>query len=215
MYSEFYNSFVDNYNAGKQRDANIALLNELGRLLAEQRDDFIFLMSESGIAVNAGMSDDEIIHHFIEHIGKNDDLALGTSILVSINNKKIGFDGEEVINDSSVKGVFRSIKENFSGADGLVGAISGAVKSVADATKQGLVNRGKKQHGLTDALVSKHQAKVEMQKQASKTKAIKAQAEAKAQAEKEKTTKVIVISVVGLVIVASTIAAVIYFKKKK
>lgn len=207
----FHSSFSDCYNNSKLSDANIVLMNVLGELLVNKRSDFVFLLNESSIEANEAMTDQQLTDLFLENVGKNNKLALGASLFVNMNNKQIGFDGEEKVNDSMVKAGYYTLQDQFSNAGGL---LLGALQGIAGLGKSFIDDKHEKQFGAVDMLKQKQAAQAAMQQQILKQRAIQLQAQAKAADAKAKKKRLIIIvgsSVLGLLIIVGTL---IYFKRK-
>ncbi len=207
----FHSSFSGCYNNSKLFDANIVLMKVLGDLIVHQRSDFVFLLNESGIEANEGMTDEQLVTLFIENVGKNNKLALGTSLLINMNHKQIGFDGEEKVNDSMVKAGYYTLQDQFSNAGGLFG---GTIQAVAGLGKSFIDDQHEKNFGAVDQLKQQQAAKQAIQQQILKQRAIQLQAEAKAADAKAKKKRLIIIvggSFLGLLILVGTI---IYLKRK-
>jgi hypothetical protein len=96
LIDDFNTEFNINISRGDLKSANATILNELGRLAIDQRNDFIHLLRESGINVNEKISDTDLIDVYVENLPINKHLALGSSLLVNHYNKVQGFDGEEI-----------------------------------------------------------------------------------------------------------------------
>lgn len=215
------------------RNANEFLMAQLGGILVKDRANFINLLNESGIHADENMDERQLMSLFIENININKQLILGTSLLINSHNKTTNFDGEEEMNDDSVRSSFSAI-ETYYGADeqqtagsaganvlgkaasgGVVGAIAGALGEGAKLGNTIAINRGKKQNAISDMLAKKEESKNAMVQGIIAQKSKMAEAKLKAQEFASKNKKTILI--VGGVVLGLTIlgVAIYYIKKKK
>tara|TARA_R110001592_G_scaffold47163_3_gene149636 strand:+ start:1223 stop:1882 length:660 start_codon:yes stop_codon:yes gene_type:complete len=82
--------------------ANNLLMRNLGKTIISNKSDFIDLLNENGIEADVSMPPGQLIELFINNTS-NKDLLIGASLLIELNKRKIGFDGEHHVNDSNVK----------------------------------------------------------------------------------------------------------------
>lgn len=214
----------------KQHDlekANRVVMNEIANLFLKKREDFIFLLKNSGIAVEENMTDGELIDLFLANIHNNKKLILGTAFFISHNNKLQNFDGDSEHNESGIKATTKVLYNYFDAEEydeynsekdedssNAVGAIATAVGGLANLGTGVLAAQQKKKYGATDLLAKKQEAKTQM------VQAILAQRQAQQaaaqQKEKEQSKqKKIIIIVTGVILFTAVIGTVIYFKTKK
>lgn len=220
LYDNFIDEFSSSFNSGDIGGASASIMREIGRLLVNKKDDVVHLLNESGIYADEHMGDAHLIELFVNNIPNNKRLALGTSVLINMNNQKSGFDGKQKVSDGSVKSCYYVIRENFSSVLG--SGILGAVGQLAGLGGKIIDNQQKKKTGVIDALQKQKDAKSQIITQALKMKQEQAKAQAAAQtavsakeAKSAKTKKIIIIalsSVVGLVVI---IGGIIYMRKNK
>ena len=98
-YTDELTEYVLNENIG---GANEVLMKKLGEVLINNKKDFIDLLNENGIEADISMSHSQLIELFIDNTDDKD-LLIGASLLIGLNNKRIGFDGEDHISDEKVK----------------------------------------------------------------------------------------------------------------
>jgi hypothetical protein len=110
---DFYSEFGSALNEGNVSLANASLMKELAAILVNNKQDFIDLLNESGISADIDMSDAELIKLFVDNAPTNKKLIFGASLLVNIKNKKVGFDGEDEIDDNIVKQSYFTMKSCF------------------------------------------------------------------------------------------------------
>ena len=120
MAKEFYNDLI-NYVASSDTDnANTLLMKELGKSLVKNKENFVELLTSSGVAANDSMSDVELIDAFVDNLANNKTLMISAAYMV---NKQISFsnaDGEEQISDTGDKLSYTVMYDFFneSGIDG-------------------------------------------------------------------------------------------------
>jgi len=174
MYSKEFENFIDNYNAGDYCAACESLITELGTMVDTHRADFITLLVESGIQADSTMSDEKLIDLFVENLNKNKNLCVGASMLVNMNNKKLNFDGEHVVNNEAIKAGYDVLQEGSSNFWGAL--VKGGAKLAGNVIKNVQANKQK------GSAVAKQKMLAASQK--------KKQAAAKAKAEAERKKKV-------------------------
>ena len=135
---------------GQIIEANEVLMAELGRILVTKQSDFVEMLNEAGIDADTDMPDEELVDLYIDNIDTNNDLMLGSSVLVNHWNQKSGYDGEGELSDDGVKkgyGVLRAYytdpyqDEEYSNVIPLLGMIGKGVKNLwqnRDRIKQGI-----------------------------------------------------------------------------
>ena len=210
--TKFYNSLLEHIRANETNYANGVIMQELGRILAEDRENFVLLLRNSGLPATAQNSDADLVEMFLDNLPHNRSLLAGAALLVNHNNKTVGFDGEEELSDAGVKAVHkvmfnhfvgaRAVKD-FSSAEGEGGgkgaAWAAAIKSIVDVGgKVGgdvLQRQHQKKRGATDLLYKKQQAKIDMAQAASERRTIQQQALIKEKADKQKTNRRLIIGI--------------------
>jgi hypothetical protein len=110
---DFYSEFSSALNEGNVSGANAALMKELSAILVRDKSDFVDMLNESGVDADVSMTDAELIQLFVDNASKNKKLILGAALLVNVHNKKMGFDGDEEIDDDSVKQSYFTMKSCF------------------------------------------------------------------------------------------------------
>lgn len=214
----------------KQHDlekANRVVMNEIANLFVKKREDFIFLLKNSGISVEDNMTDGELIDLFLANIHNNKKLILGTAFFISHNNKLQNFDGDSEHNESGIKATTKVLYNYFDAeqydeynsekdeeTSNAVGAIATAVGGLANLGTGILSAQQKKKYGASDLLAKKQEAKTQM------VQAILAQRQAQQAAAQQKQKeqskqKKIMIIVTGAILLTAIIGTVIYFKTKK
>jgi hypothetical protein len=225
--SNYYQQLADYLKQHDLEKANRVVMNELANLLVKKREDFVFLLQNSGLNANNDMFDGELVDLFLSNIHNNKKLLLGTAFFISHNNKTENFDGESEHNESGLKATTKVLYNYFDAANydtyntsedeetsNVVGAIAGAVGSLATLGSGIVAGQQKKKYGASDLLAKKQEAKTQM------VQAILAQREAQQAAAKQKQEiqakqKKIIIVVTGITLLAATIGIVIYINKKK
>lgn len=214
----------------KQHDlekANRVVMNEIANLFVKKREDFIFLLKNSGISVEDNMTDGELIDLFLSNIHNNKKLILGTAFFISHNNKLQNFDGDSEHNESGIKATTKVLYNYFDAeqydeynsekdeeTSNAVGAIATAVGGLANLGTGILSAQQKKKYGASDLLAKKQEAKTQM------VQAILAQRQAQQAAAQQKQKeqskqKKIMIIVTGAILLTAIVGTVIYFKTKK
>jgi hypothetical protein len=225
--SNYYKELADYLKQHDLEKANRVVMNELANLLIKKREDFVFLLQNSGLDANNNMFDGELVDLFLSNIHNNKKLLLGTAFFISHNNKIENFDGDSEHNEGGLKATTKVLYNYFDAAyydsyntnedeetSNVVGAIAGAVGSLATLGSGIVAGQQKKKYGASDLLAKKQEAKTQM------VQAILAQREAQQAAVKQKQEiqakqKKIIIVITGITLLAATIGIVIYINKKK
>lgn len=108
--------------------SNSVVMYELGKALANDRDNFLEVLENAGIEVNQDATTKELVDRFVENAPRNKKLLLGASYLINHQDRVIGFDGSEQINEEGIKSKYKIMDEYFNEEhSNWVGAIAGAV----------------------------------------------------------------------------------------
>ena len=220
LYTDFCQQFNQSVNQGDVNAAHRALMQELGRILVRDKQDFVDLLNESGYEAELIDSDIDLIDTFSDNVAHSPSLMLGASMLTAAHNKKMSFDGEdEYLDDDLVKDGYRVMQSSFSGQvdeehSNVVAAILGAAAAGAGLTKSAL-DRKRERESVGRTLAE--------QKEASKQQIIQGVLQAKQQQAEEaklkqqesaKTRRTIYIAG-GAVLAITVLAIVIYSIKKR
>lgn len=185
----------------KQHDlkkANHVVLNELARLIVEDRNSFIYMLQNADVPVTADSDDVELINEFLSGIHSNKKLRLGASMLISHHNKVECFDGETEHSEDGLRATSKILYNYFdsdyydhgneeeegdeqtSNIAGFGQAIAGAVGEVAKLGGGVIENQRAKKNGAMDLFKKKQESKDQM------VQAIMAQRQANLNATKTK-----------------------------
>jgi len=110
---DFYSEFSSALNEGNVSEANATLMKELAAILVRDKSDFVDMLNESGVIADIDMSDAELIQLFVDNASTNKKLIIGAALLVNVHNKKMGFDGDDEIDDNIVKQSYFTMKSCF------------------------------------------------------------------------------------------------------
>ena len=231
-YTDFYSEFNQNISSNDLHTANITLMKELGNILVRNKKDFVDLLNESGIDASLNDSNVDLVNLFINNIDTNRKLILGSSMLIAMHNKQMGFDGEDELSDQGIKNSYKVMKEyfidDFSNSDGpigastvggaasggVVGAIAGAIGDIAKTTGKISEGQQKKKYGGLDLVSKKEASKQAMIQSILDQKKLQADTARKQQEEKNKTKKIVYI-IGGSVLAIGILGFVVYMVKRK
>lgn len=228
MSNDFYNKLTDYLKSHDIANANNVIMQELGNILIKDKTDFVLLLNYADLPANVKMSDSELITLFIDNIHNNRKLLIGAAFLVSNHNKQQSFDGEQEISDTGTKAVHKVMFSYFDAghydnlddsgeemSSAVGGAWAGAVDSVAKLG--GGITQGiqKKKAGAFDTAAKKQDAKNAMVQSVLDQRKAQAEALRVKNESAAKTKRIVIISVVGLVVVAGIVGAIVYYKKNK
>ena len=148
MNFDFHSNFNSSVENCDFESANKCLMTELGNILVRDKGDFVDMLNESGISASKSMTDAQLVNLFMDNVKSNKKLILGASLLANIHNKKMGFDGEDEINDGAVKTGYAVMNSYFNdeGYEGIdeeksnlipFGLIFKGAKALLDKRKDG------------------------------------------------------------------------------
>ena len=217
LQENLYSSFVESYNDGDMKTATLSLMKELGNIFVRNKEDFVYLLNESGIPATMEMTDSNLIDLFIANIGRSRKLVLGASMLVNMHNKQMGFDGDEELSDIGVKGGYSAICSYFEDYSNAIDPVTAIAQGVGELAKVGgkiSDAQQKKKYGMMDLAAKQKEAKAAMIQQILANKQVQIDAATKQKETKAKTTRLILI-VGGAVLVVALIVGVVILNKGK
>jgi len=234
LYTDFCTEFNKSVNRGDVNAAHVALMQELGRILVRDKQDFVDLLNESGYEAHLTDSDIDLVDTFVRNVDRSPSLMLGASMLTAAYNRKMGFDGEdEYLNDDLVKTSYNVMVSYFGGqaysnstgpiglstlggaaSGGLAGTIVGAVGDVAKATSSISQAQQRKKYGSQDIASQKEESKQQLIQGIIDAKKQQAELAKKEQEEKAKTRRTLYIAG-GAILAIATIGVVIYVIRKR
>lgn len=224
--NENFHSKLNQYSKSHDiANANRVIMEELGKILIKDREDFITLLKYSDVNVPTEASDAELINLFINNIGKNHKLLIGASFLTNQHNKQMGFDGEEKISDEGVKTAHQTMFSYFdSGAYGEdmsyaggdpISAIADAVGGLTKLGSKGIDARQKKKFFGSDLAAKKEESKQQLIQSVLEQRRAQQESVQKQQIEKQKQKKIIIIASASVIGIGLLIGLAIYLKNKK
>jgi hypothetical protein len=217
LIEDFFPEFKIGVKKGDTKVANNAIMKQVGNYIVNKRQDFVDLLKESGIEADINDSDSKLVNLFVTNIGKNRELAMGTSLLMHWDNREYGVDGSD--NKQSIQAGYHAIC-NFFGNEEISNfippaAVAGAITEVSKVGSQLLEGSQKKKYGVTDAIQKQQEAKTAIAQQVLAQRQIQLEQAAKAKEAEAKTTKIIVISVSAVVVIGIVGLLIYKFKSKK
>lgn len=219
-YTDFCKEFNTSIERGDLNTSYNSLMQELGRILVRDKQDFVDLLNESGYEAEITDSDIELVDTFVENVPYSPSLMLGASMLTAAHNRKMGFDGEDnYLDDNLVKNGY-AVMTNYFNGENSSNAVGAIVAGTLAATTAG-VNLARTQQEQKRERESAGRKAYE-QKEASKQQIItgilegkKQQQEAlKSQQERESKTKNILYIAGGAVVGIAIIGFIIYNIRK-
>jgi hypothetical protein len=220
LLEDFNTQFRQNVQGNNVSGVRDTIMRELGRILVDDKQDFVNLLRESGIDASPSDSTMDLIDAYSQNIPNNKKLMLGSSLLVQQKNKVVGADGTSQISDSNVKVGYEVLKscfdaESYSNAVDPVTAIAEAVGKLAETQGKGIdlahtVVKGKQQQKFGGQQLA-------AQQNAAKTSLLQAAFDyKKSKGEKEGGSKTgIILGVAGLLVVGIIIAVVVVKRRNK
>ncbi len=225
MNNAFFYSLKEYIRDRDTDNAAQTVMQELGRLMVHDRDNFITLLKFASLPADDSMSDAELIKLFVDN-SNNRKLLISAAFFINQNNKKVGFDGESEVSDAGVKAVHKVIYNYFDAYRPMEysnagGAWAGAIDTLGKLGGNIVANQRSKKNGVIDMLAKREetaqkqaQAQIAMAKAAAEQRRAQQAAAIKAKAEKDKRKKIFLWTGVGFgaLVVTGTI---IYFVRRK
>jgi hypothetical protein len=210
-----YNDFCSEFNVciekGDYETANTLISKELGTILAQNKRDFVDLLTESGVPASNMDSNIFLIDKFVDNVPYNNKLRAGAALLVNQYNQELNFDGKKQINKDNVKNCYRVMsnqyneRKSYAGADPVT-AIAGAVGSLADVSSTALKGQQQKRGAGLEYAKQRDAQRADLMK----TLAEKQKVEAESKSKMNKTLMIIGGSLLGLAVLGFT-----FYKLKK
>lgn len=113
MNSNFHTQLKRFIDLHDNENANRVIMCEIGRSLAKNKDDFREVIESANIVVPKNAGEIQLVDAFCKNAPSNRKLLLGASFLINHNNKKVGIDGEELVDDRAVKDTYKTMYEYF------------------------------------------------------------------------------------------------------
>lgn len=201
-----FSLFESEYSKGNLANANVYLMYVMAELLVKDRENFVHLLNESGIEASVNDKDALLIDKYVSGL-VNKKLILGTAILIAQHNKKMGFNGDESLDDSTIKNIYDSMKvyyadDNYSYVSAVADPVSAVATALGEGAKLGTAITNKKGKAV-EILAQKQQAKQSLVENALKTRQAQIEAETKQKEISAKNKKILYISlgVAGVLLV--------------
>lgn len=146
MAKEFYNDLINYVALSDTDNANALLMKELGKSLVKNKENFVELLTSSGVAANDSMSDVELIDAFVDNLANNKTLMISAAYVVNKQNSFSNADGEEQISDNGVKLSYKVMYDFFneSGIDGDDFRNADGKEEMSNYIPIGLIKKGAK-----------------------------------------------------------------------
>lgn len=218
LYTDFCTEFNRSVKKQDVSSAHRALMQELGRILVRDKQDFVDLLNESGYEAELIDSDIDLVDTFVENVPYSPSLMLGASMLTAAHNRKMGFDGEdEYLDDSLVKSSYNVMYSYFGeeeSSNAIGAAIVGAVGAGAGLTKEALERKREKESSGRKAYEQKEASKQQMVQGILEAKK-QQQDQLRAQQQDEAKNKRLIYIIGGSVLAVAIIGIAIYAIKKR
>ncbi len=217
--SRFYYNLAEFVRVHDTENANSVIMQELGRILVHDRENFITLLKYSGVPADDSMSDSQLIDMFIQNC-QNRKVLISAAFLINQHNKRESFDGQPEISDKGVKRVHTVMYNYFEGYapqqySNVGGAWAGALDSVAQLGGKITEAQRAKKSGATDMLMKQKEAKQSLLDSALEQRKLQQQGALKQQAEKDKRTKIIIIAGASVLVLGLGVIGIVMYNRHK
>jgi len=109
------------------------ILWTLGDCLANDKEEFIDLLTESGVSATNLDSDEQLSEKFVANVGQNKELLIGAAYLCAFNTSSVSFSGEKVVKNDQVHEVGKELFNYFEMSDRLEEHSNLDSKSILDS----------------------------------------------------------------------------------
>lgn len=206
MLTDFHKELSIYLKAKQGSNAHKLILNELGKCLVNEKENFVEVLNNAGIPSSNDDSEIVLIEKFVQNAPTNKKLLLGASLLVNHTNKVTNFDGEKEVSDAGVKNTYKTLYYN-------IGGVADLVKGVVDVGGNIYQKESAKKTQFSDALIKQREARQQMLQSALNEK--KSQSDIKTQGKNTKRKSKTTLIIVASALVGLTIIGVIIYKIRK
>jgi hypothetical protein len=204
--TDFHKELSDYLRAKQGGNATNLILNELGKCLVQEKDNFVEVLNNAGIPASSNDGEVILVEKFVQNAPNNKKLLLGASLLVNHKNKVTNFDGEEVVSDAGVKNTYKTLYYN-------VGGVGDILKGVVETGSKIYEKESAKQTQFSDALKKQRDTRQQLLQSALNEK--KAQSDSKKSSGNTKRKKKTTLIIIGSALVGVTIIGLIIYKVRK
>jgi hypothetical protein len=204
--TDFHKELSDYLRAKQGRNANNLILNELGKCLIQEKENFVEVLNNAGIPASSNDGEVVLVEKFVQNAPTNKKLLLGASLLVNHKNKITNFDGEEEVSDAGVKNTYKTLFYN-------VGGVGDLIKGAVDVGGKIYERESGKQTQFSDALKKQRDTRQQLLQSALTEK--KAQSDSKKDSGNTKRKKKTTLIIIGSALVGLTIIGLIIYKVRK
>jgi hypothetical protein len=223
MKPDFQKKMNDFIMSNNDREATFVVFRELGKLLADNKEDFKEVLQSANVAVPYDADDNTLIDLFISNAPQNKKLLISSAFFINHKNAYLNADGDLEISDDAVKQTYSLLDDyfDFDGDNDFYSAGGGApadpVSAIATALGKGAElgtaitqAKSKRQFGTIDAATKMREGKSEMFKALIEKKKAREEARSKSALQASKNKRIIIIGAVSLVVI---IVGIIAYKK--
>ena len=194
---------------------NQYVMQEVGRTIAFDPQKIIDLLESNDFDIESSISPIKLGDFYLQELPYNDGLKLGTAYLIEKQNSS--FTGE--VSNENIYASFDALSdywdEDVEDMSNVAGLIGGIVKGGLGITNKVMEGQQKQKYGALDLAqkqANSRQALIQGIMAQKKAEAEALQKQAELSAKKKRTTTIAVASVIGVVVIVSTI---LYIKSKK
>ena len=206
MLTDFHKELSDYLKAKQGRNATNLILNELGKCLVQEKENFVEVLNNAGIPASVNDGEVVLVEKFVQNAPTNKKLLLGASLLVNHRNKVTNFDGEEEVSDAGVKNTYKTLYYNM-------GGVGDILKGVVETGGKVYERESAKKTQFSDALTKQREARQQLLQSALNEK--KAQSENVKSSGNTKRKKKTTLIIIGSALVGLTIIGLIIYKVRK
>lgn len=127
------------------------IFSSLGECIENNKEDFVELLRESGVTASMTNDTSKLVDLYLDNVGANPALMLGSAYLCAFHSTNVSFDGEKGVDNNTVHSIGRTLHSYFAEdasnfdwnkvrdiaggfkSGGWAGGIGAATQSIGDA----------------------------------------------------------------------------------
>ena len=223
MNNEIQYNYHGREGRGQLRSSYRAMMRSLGECLIKNKNEFVVLLNESGVASSENDSVASLIDKYVDNICHNQKLMLGTSLLLEMKNKTSSADG---VQDDNIKNGYFLIRDYLSfDGDGegysnvAADPVSAVAQGVGELEKLGtkaMEGSQRKKYGSLDLATKRQETQAALIQSVMQQKQVQIEVDRKKEEQQQKTKRTVIVvsaSVIGLAVIGLGIFLVMRKKK--
>ena len=89
------------------------ILSDVASCSVSQKDDFVELLQQSGIPASLSQTPEQLVEVYVENVGTNKELLIGSAYLCAFNTSSVSFNGDKAVQNDNVHDIGRRLYDYF------------------------------------------------------------------------------------------------------